>query len=44
MNEGTYCVYLHTLKNDGRKYVGITKTNPNHRWANGKGYKHNTYF
>lgn len=32
-----YCVYLHTFPN-GKKYVGITKTKPEYRWNNGKGY------
>ena len=45
MEENTYCVYMHTLKTDGRKYIGITcKKNPNYRWANGKGYHNNEYF
>lgn len=39
-----YCVYMHTLKIDGRKYIGITNRNPKIRWANGKGYHHNAYF
>lgn len=46
MGDNTYCVYMHTLLADGRKYIGITKNsnNPNKRWYNGAGYKPNTYF
>lgn len=42
----TYCVYIHTNKIDGKKYVGQTVygNNPNKRWKNGKGYKGSTYF
>ena len=42
--ENNYCVYMHVLELDGRKYIGITKSSPKHRWANGKGYKKNIYF
>lgn len=33
-----YIVYCHTLKSDGRKYVGITGQNPRQRWKYGAGY------
>ena len=39
-----YCVYVHTNKVNGKKYVGITKQKPVTRWANGKGYKENLHF
>lgn len=42
--ENTYCVYMHILKMDGRKYIGITKQQPKRRWQNGKGYQRNIYF
>lgn len=44
MTKKNYCVYMHTLKLDGRKYIGITGLKPNKRWSNGKGYKPQTYF
>ena len=38
---GTYCVYVHTNKVNGKMYVGQTVhgDNPNKRWLNGNGYK-----
>ncbi len=43
-NEKCWCVYVHTNKINGKKYVGITCQNPKDRWSNGKGYKDNKYF
>ncbi len=43
----TYCVYMHTLVEDGRKYIGITKYGncPSRRWGHdGCGYKSQSYF
>lgn len=42
--ENNYCVYMHTLKSDGRKYIGITHKIPAERWAKGEGYCHNKHF
>lgn len=42
--DNKYVVYLHTLKSDGRKYVGITCQKPEKRWKNGGGYQTNEYF
>lgn len=39
-----YCVYVHTNKTNGKRYVGITSMSPERRWANGSGYRHNTLF
>lgn len=39
-----YCVYCHTCKNTGKKYIGITSQKPERRWANGNGYRNNEYF
>lgn len=41
----TFCVYIHTNKVNGKKYVGQTKMNPKDRWgSNGHRYKECTYF
>lgn len=39
-----YCVYCHTNKINGKKYVGITSQIPTRRWNNGNGYINNKYF
>lgn len=39
MRENTWSVYRHTFP-DGRVYIGITSGNPEKRWANGRGYRH----
>lgn len=40
-----YCLYTHTNKINGKKYVGITCKKPEKRWGkNGNGYIASTYF
>lgn len=41
---GTYCVYVHTNKINGKMYVGQTRQRPDKRWMNGLGYKLCTLF
>lgn len=41
---GQYCVYVHTNKINGKKYVGQTCTKPEKRWRKGEGYKESSYF
>ena len=43
----SYCVYMHILANDNRRYIGITKhgKDPTLRWGHeGVGYKSQIYF
>lgn len=44
MENRNYCVYCHTNKQNGKKYIGITCQKPEQRWRNGKGYKTCPYF
>lgn len=44
MNERKFVVYCHTLKKDGRKYIGITSNDVKKRWNYGNGYRSNRYF
>lgn len=44
IENGPYTVYCHTNKTNGKKYVGITKLDPQRRWRRGKGYCTQTYF
>lgn len=41
---GKYCVYVHTNKINGKKYVGQTCQKPEYRWNNGKNYEECAYF
>lgn len=42
-NNKTYTVYMHISPSD-KKYVGITKNEPVHRWDNGNGYRSSPHF
>lgn len=39
-----YCIYCHTNKINGKKYIGQTCNKPEKRWMNGKGYIKNKHF
>ena len=42
--EMNYKVYVHINKVNGKRYYGITRTEVEERWKNGKGYKRHEYF
>ena len=44
VEERKWCVYCHTNKINGKKYIGITSNKPKYRWNNGKGYRGQTHF
>lgn len=44
INNGSFKVYVHTNKINGKMYVGITKRSLRERWENGEGYKDSSHF
>ena len=42
--EHNWCVYCHTNKINGKKYIGITCKEPHKRWSNGNGYKGQKFY
>ena len=43
-NQKKYVLYMHENKINGKKYIGITKQQPEVRWKGGSGYKQNPAF
>ena len=45
IENGSFYVYAHINKINGKIYIGISKrNNPNERWKNGRGYEYNFHF
>lgn len=44
IHNGNFCVYIHTNKINGKRYVGQTCCKPNVRWRNGFGYRDSPHF
>lgn len=42
--EKKWCVYMHTNKINGKRYIGITCQDPEDRWRNGLGYRNSIVF
>ena len=43
-SNGYWKVYVHTNKQNGKRYVGITSQKPEYRWNGGKAYAQNPHF
>ena len=43
-DERKWCVYCHTNKINGKKYIGITSRMPENRWRDGNGYSNQVVF
>lgn len=44
ISDKTYCVYCHTNKINGKRYIGQTCQKPEQRWQNGNGYKGQRFY
>lgn len=44
MEDKNWCVYIHTNKTNGKRYVGITGQEPERRWRNGEGYSTQPFY
>ena len=44
MEEKRFSVYIHTVKQNNKHYIGITSIKPEYRWGkNGKGYDNQVF-
>ena len=42
--DSCYSVYIHTNKINNKRYIGLTKQDPEKRWRNGNNYLHSPHF